>query len=175
MRKTLSLVAAACMAVPAAAVAKDSGGDTSNSAAKACKEQRSSMGSGAFKAAYGTNKNRSNAFGKCVSKMTRMQEADGEKAAKECKAERRSNSVAFAAKYGTNKNGKNAYGKCVSQKSDEADDERTDATVSASKQCKAERKAGESAFAQKYGTNKGNKNAFGKCVSRTAKTLQDQS
>jgi len=42
----------------------------------------------------------------------------------------------------------------------------------AAKECRALRgssDASREAFAQKYGTNKNGKNAFGKCVSRTAK------
>jgi len=38
--------------------------------------------------------------------------------------------------------------------------------INAAKQCKAERASiGAAAFAQKYGTNKNKRNAFGKCVS----------
>ena len=40
----------------------------------------------------------------------------------------------------------------------------------AAKKCAAEREAGPEAFALKYGTNKDNKNAFGKCVSKTARS-----
>jgi hypothetical protein len=39
----------------------------------------------------------------------------------------------------------------------------------AAKACKAERDANSEAFAEKYGTNKNGKNAFGKCVSTTAR------
>jgi hypothetical protein len=45
----------------------------------------------------------------------------------------------------------------------------------AAQTCKAERDADEEAFAEKYGTNKNNKNAFGKCVSGMAsEKTQDQ-
>lgn len=40
-------------------------------AAKKCKEQRAAMGAEAFKNEYGTNKNKANAFGKCVSKLAK--------------------------------------------------------------------------------------------------------
>jgi hypothetical protein len=40
--------------------------------AKACAKLRTEMGTGPFRIAYGTNKNKSNAFGKCVSEMARM-------------------------------------------------------------------------------------------------------
>ena len=103
---------------------------------------------------------------------------DGESAAeKACRAERGTTAQsrqAFTEKYGTNKNKKNAFGKCVSSKAkgedDEADEDESD-EVNASKKCKEERgttAASMAAFAEKYGTNKNKKNAFGKCVSRAA-------
>jgi hypothetical protein len=42
------------------------------SPAQACKKLRTEMGLEAFRMAYGTNGNKKNAFGKCVSKMARM-------------------------------------------------------------------------------------------------------
>jgi len=45
----------------------------------------------------------------------------------------------------------------------------------ASKQCRAERTAsGAENFKVKYGTNKNGKNAFGKCVSRTARLSKEE-
>jgi hypothetical protein len=41
---------------------------------QACKKLRGEMGAEAFRAAYGTNRNGANAFGKCVSKMARMKD-----------------------------------------------------------------------------------------------------
>ena len=90
----------------------------------------------AFNEKYGTNANKKNAFGKCVSAEGQGQGegADAEdqqeatefkNAAKECddRARRhRRDAPAFTAKYGTNANKKNAFGKCVSQK---AHDEET--------------------------------------------------
>lgn len=43
------------------------------------------------------------------------------------------------------------------------------ASRNAAQTCKAERDANPAAFAQKYGTNKNDKNAYGKCVSTTAR------
>jgi hypothetical protein len=40
-------------------------------AAKKCKAERASLGESAFKAKYGTNANKANAFGKCVSKLAK--------------------------------------------------------------------------------------------------------
>jgi hypothetical protein len=107
-----------------------SGEDT---AAKQCNAERDRIGVQAFKTKYGTNKNKANAFGKCVSGKSKdkgkehKDEKDDDKdeagkddsaAAKACRAERASMSVdAFEKKYGTNHNLKNAFGKCVSGKS----------------------------------------------------------
>ncbi len=94
-------------------------------AEKACNAERNSLGVEAFGKKYGTNHNKRNAFGKCVSgKSKGMKDDKDEKdedsgaAAKACKAERASIGLeAFAKKYGTNHNLKNAFGKCVSGKS----------------------------------------------------------
>jgi hypothetical protein len=164
----------AAVAFPGTALAADA---DAASASKQCKMLRASMGEKAFNEAYGTNSNRSNAFGKCVSKRAKATERASKKAktnaSKECKAEHAADHVAFAAKYGKGKNGKNAHGKCVSGKA-KAEKAKTveaevEATVSASKACRAERAADKDAFARKYGTNKHKRNAFGKCVSHHAK------
>jgi len=100
---------------------------------------------------------------------------DKTNASKECRAERGSDSAtqeAFRVKYGTNANGRNAFGKCVSQKAKEEAAERKAAKVKAAKECRAERALDAGAFAEKYGTNENNKNAFGKCVSGKAKTIR---
>jgi hypothetical protein len=44
-------------------------------AAKQCKKERTDMGVDAFKAKYGTNANKANAFGKCVSANAKAIEA----------------------------------------------------------------------------------------------------
>ena len=176
MRQTLIvLTAALALALPAMALA-DGNSTSDPNAAQACKTQRTQMGTGAFEATYGTNKNKSNAFGKCVSKMARAQSGDQTSAGSTCKTERSDPNFAashdgktFEQFYGTNKNGKNAYGKCVSAQAKASSDERNDAVVNAAKQCKTERKADPAAFKQTYGTNKNKSNAFGKCVSKTAK------
>ena len=100
-----------------------------DTAAKQCKAERERIGVPAFKAKYGTNHNKANAFGKCVSGKSKDKakkdndekdeaDEDDSAAAKACRAERASMGVeAFAEKYGTNHNLKNAFGKCVSGKS----------------------------------------------------------
>jgi hypothetical protein len=102
--------------------------------------------------------------------------ADKQNAAQQCRAERGttpSSREAFAEKYGTNENNSNAFGKCVSQKTREEHGERHAAARSASRECRAERsELGREAFAQKYGTNRNKRNAFGKCVSAQARAAK---
>ena len=135
------------------------------------------MGVQTFRQTYGTNKNRKNAFGKCVSKRAKATEEAAEdakeNASQACKAEEAADPAAFAEKYGTGKKKKNAHGKCVSQsparRPRRRSTQQVEADVNAAKTCKAERKADPDAFKEKYGTNKNKRNAFGKCVSKTAK------
>jgi hypothetical protein len=170
-RAWMTLLAVAALALPVSAAAVISPSDYKN-AAQFCKALRADMGTTTFKQAYGTNKNRSNAFGKCVSKNVSTVDENHSQAVKSCRSERDADPAAFAQKYGTNKNGKNAFGKCVSQNQDKADSQDQDAIVSASKQCRTERSQDPAAFKEKYGTNHNKRNAFGKCVSKHAKDLQ---
>jgi ABC-type microcin C transport system permease subunit YejB len=128
----LSLSVSAALAAPPAENGKPaSPGQSANApgqsadknAAKKCKAERGTteQSIAAFKEKYGTNKNKANAFGKCVSaqvKKAEEQEAAEENAAKKCKAERGTTEQSIAAfkdKYGTNANKANAFGKCVSK------------------------------------------------------------
>jgi hypothetical protein len=150
------------------------------SAEQQCRSERSAMGNKLFRETYGTNKSKRNAFGKCVSARARatseVAKEAKQNASKECKAEETADPAAFKLKYGTGKRGANAHGKCVSQKAkaktSEAVDDQVKADVNAAKACKAERKIDPAAFAQKYGTNKNKRNAFGKCVSKLASADQ---
>jgi hypothetical protein len=106
-------------------------------ASQDCREERGDTEESiaAFREKYGTNKNKRNAFGKCVSqgaKANREEQDDEDadeaeaktNAAHTCAAERSADRKAFEDTYGTNKNKKNAFGKCVSQKA-QADGEGT--------------------------------------------------
>jgi len=179
-RMTLSAILTLAIAAPVLA------DDTSTSTTtptpqQQCRSERDQMGKATFAQTYGTNKSRSNAFGKCVSKRTHATDtaaADAHtNASKQCNAEEAADPAAFKAKYGTGKNGSNAHGKCVSQKAKaettQTVADETDADVSAAKSCKAERKADPAAFKTKYGTNANKSNAFGKCVSAKAKAQTD--
>jgi ABC-type transporter MlaC component len=95
-------------------------------ASRECRSERM-LDKQAFAEKYGTNVNKRNAFGKCVSQKARAMEAEADEqdqeeavafknAAKECAAERETlGEDAFREQYGTNANKRNAFGKCVSQ------------------------------------------------------------
>jgi hypothetical protein len=132
-KRLVVIVALLSLAVPAALAAPPDGKKPATGAQadesraeKACSTERGTtvQSKEAFTEKYGTNRNKKNAFGKCVSSKSKGEddedEADGEKtnASKKCKTERgttASGIAAFNEKYGTNKNKKNAFGKCVSK------------------------------------------------------------
>jgi hypothetical protein len=170
MRKLIGLLAVLTLgALPAIAFAEEA--PAQKSAAQLCQEQKTAMGITAFKALYGTNANKSNAFGKCVSKQNAQSAEQKQNAAKACADERKTlGEQAFRDRYGTNDNKTNAFGKCVSTKAQAAQAAQQAATINAARTCKAERKAmGDTAFRTKYGTNANKSNAFGKCVSKLAR------
>ena len=165
---TMTVVTAALLLVPGAALAKKPADAGSKSAAKECRAERDAMGRENFAVLYGSNKNKKNAFGKCVSRNVRENAEQAEdalkNASKECKAEEAADPTGFEATYGDPYTS-NAFGQCVSTKV-KADDT-ADATefANAAKECKAERAADPAAFAATYGTGKKGRNALGKCVS----------
>ena len=135
MTRTLVVLAAfLALSVPAALAAPPEGkgkpqkekaasaqSQSTQNAAKECKAERQSMGLERFANEYGTNANKRNAFGKCVSSKTddevQAQQEQTQNAAKQCKAERQSmGAERFANEYGTNGNKRNAFGMCVSKK-----------------------------------------------------------
>ncbi len=164
MKKLLVAAALAAAAIaPAAALAADPAPADFKNAAKFCKEFKTGSGAANFATMFGTKKN---AYGKCVSqtaKKTATEDAEQTQAAKsnaakECKAEGLKG---------------REYGKCVSTKAkakkaaaDKEDEAQEDDRVNAAKSCKAAKKDNAAKFATDYGTRK---NAFGKCVSKTAK------
>ena len=164
--KKLLLAAALSVAViaPATASAQDPNPADFKNAAKFCKEFRDGAGKANFATLFGTKKN---AYGKCVSttaKKNAAEDAAQEKAAKEAAREE-----CRAVK---TKGSKNAFGKCVSEKAkakkaaaDLQEDAQEDDRINAAKSCKAAKK-NDPNFATEFGTKK---NAFGKCVSKTAK------
>ena len=89
-----------------------------------------------------------------------------------CKEERaQMGKATFRATWGTqNKNRTNAHRNCVRSRSAEV----TAAVAEAKYDCRAERDADPAAFAAKYGTNRNDRNAYGKCVSSHASDSTDE-
>jgi hypothetical protein len=112
----------AAVVVPSALAADPTPADYKN-AAKYCKAVRESKGTEQFAALYGTNKNKKNAFGKCVSKTASAKAEKREDAAEtnaanaECKKQQQADAAKFAQDY------KN-FGQCVKshKSSDDSDD-----------------------------------------------------
>ena len=178
----LVAVTVAVAAVPASAASETPTPTTTDreNAAEFCRAQRATMNAAvprSFENLYGTNRNKSNAFGKCVSQRARAEQENRSDAAQECEAERANPNFAathggktFEQFYGTNANGRNAFGKCVSTKARAESEAEQQATLNAAKTCKALRRDQPTVFAQRYGTRP---NAFGKCVSSVAKAQND--
>jgi hypothetical protein len=187
--KKITLVAglALILVVPAVSVAKPTPDRGDKRAAKTeCKTLRGQTDATreAFRTQFRT-------FGACV-KAHAADEAKEEQSAhknasQECREERGTTTESrtlFNEKYGKNANGKNAFGKCVSTKAkakeheaDVEDQQEATAFKNAAKECDDERGDSEESrtlFAEKYGTNANNKNAFGKCVSQKARENHEE-
>ena len=87
-----------------------------HNASQECRAERDAIGVDAFNEAHGTNTNKRNAFGKCVSEKAK---AAGEEntenrvaAADTCKTMKTDDAAGFTTAFGTKKN---AFGKCVSK------------------------------------------------------------
>lgn len=190
MKKLLLACALSAVAIaPTAASAADPAPADFKNAAKYCKALKAAAGSN-FASMFGTRKN---AYGKCVSSTARQRanedaaqrKAAKRNAAKDCKAERADAEFAadhggetFAEFYGSGKNNRNAYGKCVSMKAkaqkaavDDEDEAQEDDRLNAAKSCKQAKKDDAEQFEEDYGSRR---NAFGKCVSRTAKQRAEE-
>jgi hypothetical protein len=125
MARVLALCAlAAAIAAPAAFSADPVPADYKN-AAKYCKAVRAAKGVEAFQTQYGTNKNKKNAYGKCVSQTAKAKAAKREdaedtaaesKANAECKKQQAADAAKFAQDY------KN-FGQCVKATKGDADDD----------------------------------------------------
>jgi hypothetical protein len=172
--KLKALVAAFAVAaiLPVAALADEASPSDKANGARSCQVLKASLGA-TFAATYGTNADKSNAFGKCVSKWTQTEHQNRHAAATACTAEQADANFAashdgktFAQFYGSGKKGANAMNQCIQAKraAESAADKQK--VMNAARSCKAERKAmGAEPFKAKYG---GTSNAFGKCVSKLA-------
>ena len=118
MRMLVVCASVGMLLVPVAFAADPTPADFKN-AAKYCKAVRESKGVEAFQNLYGTNPNKKNAFGKCVSKTAnakaeKREDAEEQSAATaSCKKEKADNAAKFAQDY------KN-FGQCVKGKQNQS-------------------------------------------------------
>lgn len=115
MRRMLAICALICAVLVPSALAADPTPAEFKNAAKYCKAMRTTKGVEVFNAEYGTNPNKKNAYGKCVSataKAKAEKREDAEEAAESkaataaCKKQQAENAAKFTQDY------KN-FGQCV--------------------------------------------------------------
>jgi hypothetical protein len=173
--KLLTVCLAAAALLPAAALADTATSADKANGARACQALKTSLTEATFKSTYGTNADKSNAMGKCVSAWTRAEHQNRHEAEAACKAEQADAGFAaahggksFQQFYGVGKQGANALQRCVQAKRAAASEADQNAVENAARKCKAERKSmGDAPFKAKYAPT-GSANAFGKCVSKLA-------
>jgi hypothetical protein len=173
-RKIMLGVLAIAAVLPTAALADPAESADKANGARVCQGLKASLGDTLFKTTYGTNADRSNAMGKCVSAWTQTAHQNRHAAETACAAEQADPNFAashggktFAQFYGVGKKGANALQRCVQSKLHAATTAQQQATTRAAKTCKAQRAADPAAFRTTYGTSA---NAFGKCVAKLAKS-----
>src|ERR671911_2432607 len=170
--KALFAALAVAAILPVAALADPASPSDKANGARSCQTLKTALGDATFKATYGTNADKSNAFGKCVSAWTQKEHQNRHAAETACKAEQADAGFAaahdgktFAQFYGGGKAGVSALNRCIKSKLAAATAAEKQDVVNAARTCKAERKTlGDAAFKAKYGTNADKSNAFGKCV-----------
>jgi hypothetical protein len=166
MKKTIIVSALAFALAPVAALATPT---PQQQASKDCAALRAKIGATAFTQTFGT-------FGRCVSKLARVEQANTDSANTLCNAEQADPNFAsthggktFTQFYGTG-NGKNAFGRCVSLKAGNSS-KVEQRELNPARTCAALRtKMGRTLFGKAFGTNANHRNAFGKCVSMVARS-----
>ncbi|MGH2980372.1 MAG: hypothetical protein ACRDLQ_12165 [Solirubrobacterales bacterium] len=177
-RAWIAVVAATVLAVPGVAFAQ--GGDGSQSsrknASKVCKALRAEMGRDLFRQTYGTNHNRRNAHGKCVSRHRHGVRKLVAQAVTECKAQREATQSRHRKgdddSRAERRADRRAFRRCVREKLRALLAERRAAFEAAAKTCDAERTADRAAFRQKYGRGERKRHAFFRCVVQTVRASQ---
>jgi hypothetical protein len=162
----ITAVLSAALLAPAGASAQAPDRADRENAAQFCKALKKASGAN-FASMFGTKRN---AHGKCVSQTAKQTAREDEAQAKKAKSQAVTECRALQVP-----GSKSAFGKCVSEKAkakkaeaDAEDEAQEDDRVNAAKTCKAAKKDDAAKFAADYGSKR---NAFGKCVSRTAKQL----
>jgi hypothetical protein len=183
----IGLVAVAVLAMPAVASAEVQPSEFKN-AAKYCKALKKEIGDSAFATRFGTNHNKRNAFGKCVSQQRKSENGVVSIARAQCKAEYAQDPAAFLVKYGQptgnpNNNGNSNNGNsnsdvrkalrnCLRDKLPAVTAQQIDVLHNAAQECRQERAQNADDFRNTYGSNHNKRNAFGKCVVKKVREAQ---
>jgi hypothetical protein len=162
---TVLVVAAAAVAAGTAAP----GTDATKNASAACNALKAKMGATAFGQAYST-------FGRCVSILAQVEQQNVNSAQAACSSEQNDPTFAvghsgqtFDQFYGKGPKGKDAFGNCVSAKAKASSKAEQQSRPNPARTCRSLRtQLGATLFAQSYGKNAHDRNAMGKCVSKTA-------
>jgi hypothetical protein len=170
MRKLIICAVVAFVLAPVAALATPR---PAQAAAKDCAALRAKIGTVAFAQAFGGG---SSAFGTCVSKLARLEQANLNSANALCRAEQADPNFAsghdgktFIEFYGSGAKHKNAFGNCVSLKARNSS-AAAQSGLNPARACVALRtRMTRPVFRQSFGTNANHSNAFGKCVSIVAR------
>jgi hypothetical protein len=194
---TIALASAVAIALPVATAVAGNGngkGQVKSFTAKQCNAEKRAD-SGAFQAAFG-NPSGEHAMRNCKRETRSEVNGEVENAAQQCLADREADLAGFLDEWGTNTpnsaqgTDRNALGKCVSAMVGPEIDEDVDDFETAAQQCRAERAEDPEDFLDTWGNNdvpNGENNAtngensqgaerkaFGKCVSSTARDLEQE-
>ena len=159
--KALFAALAVAAILPVAALADPASASDKANGARSCQTAEDGADRRDVQGDYGTNADKRNAFGNCVSAWTKAEHQNRHAAETACKTEQADAAFAtahggktFAQFYGVGNKGANALNRCVQAKriAESAADKQD--VVAAAKTCKAERKSmGDVAFKAAYGTN----------------------
>jgi hypothetical protein len=174
-RAWIAVLAMALLATPGVAFAH--GDDDSRTGeknrSKACKALRAQMGTDLFRATYGTNRNKRNAHGKCVSKHRPVFKRLVVQAVSECRAQRQAALLRHSKRDDRPQHAdRRAFRECVQEKLRALLAEHRAAVKAAVQSCVAERAAGPAAFREKYGKGEHKRRAFFRCVVQTFRANQ---
>jgi hypothetical protein len=168
MRRLILVLAVAAVLAPVAALAASP--QSTTSARSDCAKLRAAMGLTAFAKAYAT-------FGACVSRYAPIEEQVTASAEATCTAQQADPNFAsthggktFAQFYGAGKTDKNAFARCVSTVAKANRQAEQQGRLNPARTCRTLRtQMTTSVFDKTYGKNANDRNAFGKCVSATAR------
>jgi hypothetical protein len=166
MRRLIPVLVAVAVLIPAAALA----GTSSTSARADCAKLRTAMGATAFTQAYAT-------FGACVSRYAPIEQQVTSAATATCTTQQADPNFAaahggktFDQYYGSGKKERNPFANCVAIVAKANRQAEQQGRMNPARTCRAIRtQLRTSLFDLSYGKNKNDRNAFGKCVSATAR------